>query len=140
MEFKIATSWDDLIKVFTVRAVVFIGEQNTPYDEEIDQHECCSLHILGEVGDEPAAAGRIRFLGEYAKLERIAVRKEYRGQNHGHQLMEFMLDTAREHGFRKLKMHAQAHLCDFYRRYGFEVQGPMFQEANIDHYLMVRED
>lgn len=138
--FKIVTTLDDLIKTFMIRAIVFIEEQNVDFVEEVDGCEYSALHILGEIDGEPAACGRIRFLGEYAKLERIAVRKRFRGHNIGHELVDFMVTVAREKGFKKFKMHAQAHLVDFYGKHGFVARGKMFQEAGIDHYLMTKED
>lgn len=138
--FRIARSWNDLIKVFIVRGIVFIEEQDCVYREEIDEHEFGSIHILGEQENQPMAAARIRFLGNVAKLERIAIRKAYRGRNHGHDLVDYMLQVSREHGFRKFKMHAQVYLRDFYAKHGFEVSGDIFQEAGIDHYLMIKED
>lgn len=138
--FRICTTLDDLAKAFMVRAIVFMEEQQVAYAEEVDELEHSALHFLGEMEGEPMAAARMRFLGAYAKLERIAVRKAWRGQGLGHALVDYMLDVARERGFRKFKMHAQAHLVEFYRVHGFEPRGEMFQEAKIDHYLMVRED
>lgn len=138
--FKIVDSLDELIKVFIVRGIVFIDEQKVPYRIEMDEHELSALHILGELDGEPIAAGRLRFLGKWAKLERIAVRKEHRNQGYGHAIVDYMLDVARTQGYHKFKMHAQAYLCDFYARHGFQVQGKLFKEADIDHYLMVREE
>jgi predicted GNAT family N-acyltransferase len=138
--FRICSTLDDLGKAFMVRAIVFMEEQQVAYAEEVDKLEHSALHILGEIEGEPMAAARMRFLGEYAKLERIAVRKSWRGRGLGHDLVEYMLEIAREKGFRKFKMHAQAHLVDFYRVHGFEPQGEMFQEAKIDHFVMVKQD
>lgn len=138
--FKIVTTMDELIKVYAVRAVVFIGEQNCSYDEEIDEHEHSCIHILGELNGEPVAAARIRFPGPYAKLERIAVRKEWRGHGFGHQLVNYMLDQCRSRGYSCMHMHAQVQLEDYYAEHGFRRQGPMFKEAGIDHYLMIREE
>ncbi len=138
--FKIVTTLDDLIKAYTVRAVVFIGEQHCPYDEEIDQHEYSCIHILGEEHGEPIAAARLRFPGPYAKLERIAVRKEWRGRGLGHQLVDYMLNECRSRGYSLFRMHAQAHLADYYAKHGFLKQGDIFVEAGIDHYLMVRDE
>jgi predicted GNAT family N-acyltransferase len=138
--FHIIGSWDDLIKVLIVRGIVFVEEQHVPYGEEIDAHELEALHVLGELEGEPVAAGRIRFLDDCAKLERIAVRDRYRGRGIGRQLVEYLMAVARERGFRRFKMHAQAHLRDFYGRHGFTAVGPMFKEAGIDHYLMIRQD
>ncbi|HNW61122.1 MAG TPA: GNAT family N-acetyltransferase [bacterium] len=138
--FRICTSLDDLSKALMVRAIVFLEEQQVAYADEVDDLEHSALHILGEIEGEPMGAARMRFLGEYAKLERIAVRRAWRGRGLGHELVEYMLAVARERGFRKFKMHAQAHLVDFYRVHGFEPKGEMFQEAKIDHYLMVKAD
>ncbi|MDZ7371175.1 MAG: GNAT family N-acetyltransferase [candidate division KSB1 bacterium] len=138
MIFRPAKTMDDLIKVFIVRAIVFIGEQHCPYGEEIDEFEPISLHFLGEIEGEPIAAARLRFPGNYAKLERIAVRREWRGRGYGHALVDYLIDQAEQRGYKTLKMHAQAHLVDFYARHGFVRQGEIFQEAGIDHYLMVR--
>ncbi len=138
--FKVVETQDELLKVFCVRSIVFVEEQACSYALEMDGLDYSALHILGEEQGEPFAAGRIRFLGEYAKLERIAIRRGYRRGGRGHALVEFMLATARARGFTRFKMHAQAHLVEFYRRHGFEPRGERFQEAGIDHYLMIRHD
>jgi len=138
--FKIVQSLDDLIKVFIIRGIVFMDEQAVPYSIEMDKHEYSALHILGEIDGEPVAAGRLRFIKDWAKLERIAVRKDYRKRGYGHDIVEFMLSIARERGYHKFKMHAQSHLREYYGAHGFKVAGDMFKEADIDHYLMVMED
>jgi len=138
--FKVVTNLEDLIKVFVVRGIVFIEEQGVPYNIEHDVHDSTATHILGEKNGEPFGAGRIRAIGEYAKLERIAIRKSYRGKGLGHKLTEFMITIAKEQGFKKLKLHAQSYLTDFYQKHGFEIVGDMFKEAGIDHYLMIRND
>lgn len=140
LDIKIVENLDDLIKVFIVRGIVFIEEQNVDYEIEKDKYELQAQHILAEIGNEPVGAARIRYIGNWAKLERIAVRKGYRGKGYGHRIVDFMLENARKRGFNKYKMHAQAHLIGFYSEHDFEVQGEMFREADIDHYLMTRED
>jgi predicted GNAT family N-acyltransferase len=138
IRFSIAETADEKLKVFVVRGIVFCGEQQVPYSIEWDEHESSSLYVLGQVGDEPIAAGRIRFFEGYAKLERIAVRAEYRGQGYGHGMTDFMIQTAKEKGFLECRMHAQVYLKEFYAEHGFEAQGDVFTEAGIDHVLMVR--
>lgn len=68
------------------------------------------------------------------------MREPYRGKGLGHKLTEFMISVAKEQGFQKFKVHAQSYLTDFYRKHGFEIAGDMFKEADIDHYLMIRDD
>jgi predicted GNAT family N-acyltransferase len=138
--FKVVTSLNDLMKVFIVRGIVFLEEQEVPYATEHDIYDDSAIHVLGEEDGEPFASGRIRACGEYAKLERIAIRKSYRGKNLGHQLTGFMISVAKEQGFKKFKLHAQVHLVDFYRKHGFKIAGDIFKEAGIDHFLMTRDD
>lgn len=138
--FRVVTNPNEMIKVLAVRAIVFVEEQGVPYNIEHDAYDSTATHILGEENGEPFGAGRIRIVGEYAKLERIAIRKTYRGKGLGHKLTEFMITIAKERGFKKLKLHAQSYLVDFYKKHGFEIVGDMFKEAGIDHYLMIRND
>ena len=138
--FKVVSTLDELLKVYAVRSIVFVEEQHCPWDEEFDSLDDGAVHILGEQDREPVAAARIRFMGDYAKLERIAVRAAYRGRGIGDRLVEYMVEIARRHGRTTFKMHAQAHLTGFYRAHGFDVCGELFQEAGIDHYPMIRQD
>ncbi len=140
LTFRIARSLDDLTKIFIVRGIVFMGEQQISYREEMDEHEHAAIHLVGELGDEPVAAGRIRLFGTFAKLERLAVREPYRGRGYGDALVRFALDVARERGFHTFKLNAQLTVRDFYARHGFHICGENFLEANIEHCPMLRED
>lgn len=137
---RVVDNLDDLVKAFVVRGIVFCGEQEVRYALDRDGLDTGALHVLAEVDGEPAAAGRIRFLGEFAKLERIAVRKAYRGQGLGRRLTDFMILKARERGFRKCKVHAQVQVEKFYSALGFRTEGTRFLEAGIEHCLMVLKD
>ena len=138
--FRVVTSQDDLLKAFAVRSAVFMEEEGIPYTIEHDVYDCSSIHVLGEDMGEPFAAGRIRPYQGYAKLERISVRKAYRGKNRGHALTDFMVSVANEKGFKKYLLHAQSHLTGFYHKHGFVISGNIFQQAGIDHYVMIRDD
>jgi len=124
-----------------IRQEVFVEEQACPPDEEWDQYDCCARHLVGIVGEEPAATARWRstiYQGiSVAKLERIAVRKPFRGQGLGRSIVEALIADARSSGFNSFMMHAQAHLCPFYESMGFRSVGDRFMEAGIPHRLMV---
>jgi predicted GNAT family N-acyltransferase len=138
--FHVAESEDDLRKVMAVRAIVFCEEQSVPYDIEIDEFEDSSIHILGQLKDEPIASGRLRFVKDYAKIERLAVRKAYRRQGYGELLLKYMLDLAREQRFSKFKLHAQVVTESFYLKHGFKREGEEFLEADIAHRVMLKHD
>ncbi|MBN2129947.1 MAG: GNAT family N-acetyltransferase [Sedimentisphaerales bacterium] len=138
--FRTAGSLEDLIKAFIVRGIVFMDEQGVSYREEMDEHEHAALHILGEIDGEPVAAARIRLLGPWAKLERMAVRKEYRGRGCGSELLRFAMEAARDRGVTQFKLHAQTAAQPFYAKHGFQPHGETFLEANIEHRLMIKQD
>jgi predicted GNAT family N-acyltransferase len=75
-----------------------------------------------------------------AKLERFAVLPSHRGEGYGTQLVEAVVDDARRAGFETFVLHSQAHLEDWYERFGFESTGRRFQEAGIPHVEMVKRD
>lgn len=137
---KVASTPEDQLKAFMVRCVVFCGEQGVPYGIERDEFEDSAIHVLGEIDGEPVAAGRLRCLPDYAKLERIAVRAPYRGRGIGSEITRFLMKLARERGYSSYRMNAQAYLEEFYGRLGFRAVGEMFMEAGIEHVSMVRED
>ena len=127
-----------------VRTLVFIEEQACPPEEEWDAHDSTSRHLLGWVGDTPVATARWRTvpvagrLG--AKLERFAVLPDYRGHGYGRRLVSETIADARQAGFRRFVLHAQAHLEAFYASFGFEPVGEQFEEAGIPHIAMRRLD
>jgi len=139
-ELRIATTPEDILKVMVVRGIVFIEEQGVDWEGEIDEFEDDSLHVLGEVDGQPVAAGRLREVaGGWTKLERIAVRPRWRGRGIARQIVRFLLAEAERRGARRLKMHAQVYLEDFYSEFGFRREGGIFDECGIDHILMIRE-
>jgi predicted GNAT family N-acyltransferase len=116
---KIANSHADLLKVFSIRAATYMAEQECPYDEEFDGNDFCSSHILGFVDGEPVACLRIRYFNAFVKLERLAVRKEYRGSGITALTIEKGLDYAKRKGFTKFYGHSRSDLIKFWARFGF---------------------
>ncbi len=138
---RLAETRLDILKVMVVRGIVFIEEQGVDWEGEIDGYEDESVHVLGEVDGQPVASGRLRLLPDgWAKLERIAVRPRWRGRGIARQVVRFLMDEARRRGSRRLKLHAQVYLEDFYREFGFAREGEVFDECGIDHILMLRAE
>lgn len=139
--FRVAATPADLLKVMVVRGIVFHDEQGVGFDDEFDDADAAAIHVLGEADGQPAASGRLVLLdGGWAKLGRVAVREQWRGLGFAHGMVGVLLQEAQRRGVTKLKLHAQVYLEDFYAGYGFERQGPVFDECGIDHILMTRED
>jgi predicted GNAT family N-acyltransferase len=139
INYKIVNKIEDLQKAFFVRGVVFVEGQKCAYTEDFDGLDFSAVHFLCTVGDEPVAAARMRFFKDYVKIERLAVRKEYRGKGIGKNLFTFILNHIAKIGYKKMALHAQAYLLRFYENFGFVKQGELFLEANIEHYHMEKD-
>ena len=83
---------------------------------------------------------RYRLAGDQVKIERIAVKKEYRGQGIGREIVKFALRSIDKQHPRGVYLHAQTVAEDFYRKLGFQPVGERFMEAGIEHIKMVKED
>jgi predicted GNAT family N-acyltransferase len=115
----VARTLDDYNKVMAVRSAVYIAEQECPYEEEFDGNDFSATHLIGYVGDEPAATLRLRFFADFAKLERVAVRHEFRNTRVSFELIRAAIDFCRIKGYRRLYGHARKRLMSFWTRFGF---------------------
>jgi predicted GNAT family N-acyltransferase len=115
---RIARGFDDLLMVYSIRSAVYIAEQDCPFAEEFDGNDHCATHLIGFSNDEPAGCLRIRFFQDFAKLERLAVRKNFRRTTLAFELVRTGLDHARRKGFRKAYGHAREGLETFWARFG----------------------
>jgi predicted GNAT family N-acyltransferase len=117
---KVAQNIEEMVQAFVVRAAVFMSEQHCPYAEEFDGNDFTATQILGVIDEEPVGAIRIRYFSNFAKLERLAVRREFRGCAVAATVIEFALELCRRKGYRKIHGHAEEHLLPFWRRFGFQ--------------------
>ena len=115
---KIARSMEDLMQVVAIRSAVFLTDQACPYEEEFDGNDFCSLHLIAMVGPEPAACLRARYFADFCKLERLAVRQDYRRSRIAFQIVQAGIELARKKGFRRIYGHAQDRLVDFWAHFG----------------------
>ena len=126
LEIKIVSTPEEQLQAFAVRALVYMGEQNCPWAEEFDCNDYTATQVLGTIDGEPVVTARIRWFGTFAKLERLAVRAQYRGAGYGCALLEFLIDLCREKGFAQVYLHAQTRLQRFYEKSGFRRVGKPF--------------
>jgi predicted GNAT family N-acyltransferase len=115
----VARTFEDLGRVIALRSAVYIGEQECPYEEEFDGNDLAATHLIAYIGDEPAGCLRLRFFADFAKLERLVVRKEFRKSRAAFQLVNAGLDLCRKKGYRRAYGHSQTRLVNFWGRFGF---------------------
>ncbi|MFO1248696.1 MAG: GNAT family N-acetyltransferase [Alphaproteobacteria bacterium] len=137
----VARTFDDLMKVIAIRDAVYVGEQECPYDEEYDGNDLTATHLLAYIGDEPAGCLRLRFFADFAKFERVAIRKEFRKSRAAIKLVQAGLKLCQKKGYRRVIGHAQTRLTTFWTRFGFqpmEGRKPFFF-SDYDYIEMVAE-
>jgi predicted GNAT family N-acyltransferase len=139
LEVKQVSTKEQLEDAYTVRRTVFVHEQQVPEEEEIDQFEDDSTHVVLYDNKEPVGAGRVRVLDGIGKLERICVLSTSRQKGAGKLIVDKLEDVATAQGVRKLKLNAQTHAIPFYERLGYETVSDVFMDAGIPHVTMIKQ-
>lgn len=130
-------SKEQLDQAYAIRTEVFIGEQSCPPELEWE-YEDESTHFLATLNGQPAGVCRWRKTDNGYKLERFAVLKPYRGLGVAQALVKTVLEDLPADAH-YIYLNAQVQAMPLYAKFGFEKTGPMFDEAGIDHYKMVKK-
>lgn len=133
---KRVTTNKELQQVIDIRTKVFVEEQRVPYELEVDGLDGKAEHLIAYVDNKPVGCARIRIIDGYAKLERLAVLKEYRGQGLGQRLTHFAIKYCKTKPADEMHLHAQLSVAKFYENLGFKRYGKEFDEAGISHIAM----
>jgi predicted GNAT family N-acyltransferase len=128
LSIRVASSLSDLMQVVAIRGAVYLSEQSCPYDEEFDGNDFCAMHLIGSVDREPAGCLRLRFFADFAKLERLAVRHEFRGTSLALEMCRAAKELSRLKGYTRIYGHVQPRLIPFWKRLGaraIQARGPL---------------
>jgi GNAT superfamily N-acetyltransferase len=98
-----------------------------------------ATHLLGYVGDEPAGGLRVRYFADFAKIERLAVRQEFRRSGLGSQLVSAAIELCRVKGYRLIYAHSQKRLLEFWSQFAFRPlqNGREFVFSDFDYVEIV---
>jgi predicted GNAT family N-acyltransferase len=137
----LARTLEDMMRVAAIRNVVYMGEQECPYFEEYDGNDLTATHLIAYMGDEPVGCLRLRFFADFAKLERLAIRKEFRRSRAAFQLVRAAFKFCQKKGYRRIYAHSQARVVDFWKRFGFRVLegGRNFVFSGFDYVEVVAD-
>lgn len=126
--------FEDLVRVFAIRAATYIAEQDCPYAEEYDGNDFSGTHLLGFIGSEPAGCLRIRQFADFAKLERLAVLPRFRQSRLALQLITAGIAFCRTKGYRRLYGHAEPRVLKLWEHFGFRPRtaDPTFSFSDRD--------
>jgi predicted GNAT family N-acyltransferase len=137
---KLASTSDELMQCFALRAAVFMGEQACPYWEEFDGNDYAASHIIMYVDGEPAGCMRLRWFQSFCKFERCVVLKRFRGLGIHHALNSWCKDFARRKGYTKVYLHLQKRHMPMMAKEGFRrVDERVFQFSDHEYYAVYCE-
>lgn len=131
--------WEKAEKdAFLIRETVFIREQGVPAELELDEYDPSAAHALAYEGTECVGTGRLVNLGgSEFQIGRMAVLTGFRSQGIGKQILEKLIDLAKSQGAKMIMLHSQTSAIPFYEKLGFQVEGPIYDEAGIAHRNMI---
>ena len=128
-------SWDEAREIAgPLRWSIFVGEQNVPAGIELDDQDAACRHALAYTPDNKFV-GTGRLLPD-GRIGRMAVAKDWRRQGVGAALLEALMAEAQKQGHKEVSVSAQLQAAEFYRGFGFEAEGKVYQEAGILHQKM----
>ena len=138
--------WEELNKknlheILQIRSEVFIVEQKCVY-QDIDNKDPKAIHLYGKIKNKIVAYSRIFNEGDFYKeisFGRALVLKNQRGKGLGDELVQKSIEIIKGNWpNKKVKISAQAHLNNFYKKHGFTEKGKEYLEDGIPHVSMER--
>lgn len=138
---QVVKSLTGFMHMVSIRSAVYLSEQACPFAEEFDGNDFAGLHLVCYVGSEPAGCIRARFFSSFAKLERLAVRHEFRTSSIAFDLVRAGIHLCRRKGYSHIYGHAQDRLVPFWKRFGARPVEPrrrlVFSDFSYTEMLLV---
>src|SRR5260370_16912573 len=116
---KLASTSDELLQCYALRAAVFMGSQQCPYWEEFDGNDYSASHLMLYVDGEPAASMRVRWFSSFAKLERAIILKRYRSMGLFIPFVEWAKEFFPKKGYPKPYLHGHHPLSNTFQNAPF---------------------
>lgn len=139
-------SAETLYRIMWLRVQVFVVEQQAAYPEldGRDLEPDTELLWIEDAGEVLATARVLldgpRGAASSARIGRVATAAVARGRGLAAELMRAGIEVSHERWpHLPIALDAQAHLADWYGRFGFVVSGPGFDEDGIPHLPMTRD-
>jgi N-acetylglutamate synthase-like GNAT family acetyltransferase len=135
---KLATTKEELEKIFQLRYEVLRKPWNQTYESSFDELDKISYNAFIEDSSVYVACGRLNLLNSTtAQIRYMAVKTEYRGKHYGQQVIVYLEKLAKEKGIQKIILHARENAVDFYLKNNYKIIQPSHLLFNtIQHYLM----
>lgn len=115
---------------------MFSGEQGVSIAADRDGRDGESTHLVAIEEGSVIGTCRLLFRGNVARLGRLAVDPDRRGEGIAAKLLALADRVALDQGADSISLHAQTYARRLYLDAGYEERGPEFVEEGIEHVAM----
>jgi predicted GNAT family N-acyltransferase len=136
VEVREARNESELAAALELRGRVFCEEQGVSFEADQDGRDAEATHIVAVDDGVVIGTCRLLFRGQVARLGRLAVARERRGENVAAEILREADRIATEAGSESIALHAQTYAQTLYERAGYQEYGPTFVEEGIEHVAM----
>ena len=142
IHFKLVTTQVEMMLVAAVRGICNLEEVGVPAQHEFDDNDNFATHAMGYYHDEPISAVRMRFFGDFVKLERACVRPRHRNRHILPRAIDLVSRFAGQKGYRHIVTHAKPANARLWRILGFEIsdKAPTEFQGHEERYLELIKD
>jgi len=116
----IVRSFEDLKAAFEIRQQSFVVEKKVAKTTEFDENDFACTHILMKVNQKPAGTLRIRCFKDFAKMERLCIIPEFRGQQLYKHLLDYTEEYLADKGYDCFIGYILSDLADYWFERGFK--------------------
>ena len=117
----IVCNQDDFNQVMDLRKKVFVQEMGISETQEFDGNDFGATHIYAKFNGETVACLRIRYFGDFAKFERMAVLPDFRRTTLAKEVMEYGFDFVTKKGFKTVRAGCEESLLRHWEELGFNL-------------------
>jgi predicted GNAT family N-acyltransferase len=136
VEVREARTKSELAAALALRERVFCGEQGVSFQADQDGRDGEATHIVAVDDGVVIGTCRLLFRGAVARLGRLAVERERRGESVAAEILREADRVATEAGSESIALHAQTYAQALYERAGYREYGAKFEEEGIEHVAM----
>ena len=112
-----SSPWTPFITCDSLSPFIFLESTVDVFDD----NDNFATHALGYVGEEPVSTVRLRFFGDFVKLERACVRPKYRNRHILPKASEGVARSAGQKGYKRIVTHAAPATARLWRILGFTI-------------------
>jgi predicted GNAT family N-acyltransferase len=136
VEVREARTDDEVAAALALRSRVFCEEQGVSFEADQDGRDPEATHIVAVEDGTVIGTCRLLFRGQVARLGRLAVHPERRGDGIAAAILREADRIAAEAGVDSIALHAQTYAQSLYEHAGYREYGPAFVEEGIEHVAM----